>query len=163
MNDTDSSGNVKVKVWFDKFEHSEIEQTCLTMRFMFWSVYSFLVKIVAIMLIWFLLSWYLLMKVSNGSTRTICKICSKLMIKVINDIIDVVLVSIIYIYIVNFEQITHCSSVSIAEFEQVNVDQVYFNMHAVNGSNTSRRPIALQSKKGPNFIRNFSNYSDEFA
>ena len=68
------------------------------------------------------------------------------MIKVINDIIDVVLVSIIYIYIVNFEQITHCSSVSIIEFEQVNVDQVYFNMHALNGSNTSRRPVALQSK-----------------
>ena len=58
-----------------------------------------------------------LFKVSNGNTRTVCEICSKLTIRNQNDVIDAGLVHLdrqIWI------DSAHCSVVSIVEFEQVN-------------------------------------------
>ena len=57
---------------------------------------------------------------NNGSTRTMCEICSKLTIKHWNNFSETVLVS----SLLTFEQISHIAGVSSVGFEQVNVDWV---------------------------------------
>ena len=57
---------------------------------------------------------------NNGSTRTMCEICSKLTIKHWNNFSETVLVS----SLLTFDQISHIAGVSSVGFEQVNVDWV---------------------------------------
>ena len=49
-------------------------------------------------------AWIVLFKINNGNIRTMCEICSKLTIKTQDDVND----------------FTHCSSVSIVDFEPAN-------------------------------------------
>ena len=65
---------------------------------------------------------------NNGSTRTMCEICSKLTIKHWNNFTETVLVS----SLLTFEQISHIAGLSSVGFEQVNVgwvlDKILYNL-----------------------------------
>ena len=57
-----------------------------------------------------------LLRVNNGNTRKICKICSKLQLRQKNYVNDIVLLCLLLTFITDF---THCSGVPIVDFEQV--------------------------------------------
>ena len=64
---------------------------------------------------------YPLFKVSNGNPKTMCEICSMFMIKTPERRHW----RRCGVFIVNFEQISHCSGVSIVDFEPVDVSCVF--------------------------------------
>ena len=90
-----------------------------------------------------------MLKVNNVNTKTICEICSKLTIKTP----DRRHLCRSDIFMVNFEQISHCFGVSIVGFERVNAGWEVFvqrtiimKITVVNMQNDSKKELKIETK-----------------